>query len=182
MISKTIYRLLILVVIALSLSSCMSAKRVPGGFLATPDAKITAEDGSFEIISGQTFQTPFYTHSFFEVALHSAKLNHKDLVNYYERALASGAKKVTVKVPNRSQPLYGILAFVLLPSNASGPGARSYQLSIPDNYINAASGGRISVVYEVVNNDYISWILWLSDLPIIASDNNPPDQESGTKK
>ncbi|MBU0482487.1 MAG: PDZ domain-containing protein [Proteobacteria bacterium] len=83
-----------------------------------------------------------------------------------------------VTVPGVEQKLFGVLFLGKAHVNATGPASRSYQIQIPDSYIKAALGGKISVVYEPINfrtNWYTgsnpvdskthSWILWLSDMP-----------------
>lgn len=105
-----------------------------------------------------------------------------------ERFRASG-RAVRVTVPGRDEPLYGLLSFHALPDGATGPATRSYAISVPQTYVDQATGGRISVVYELVrvtrteraqasmmarstatvrtqNSDWIAWILFLSDRPI----------------
>ena len=166
--AKGCIRVGIVVFSLMVLSGCAGPIRVQGGMLRTPEAKIVAEDGSFTILSGEEFTTPSFVEGF--SVINYWDVQGKDLKNLYKSALSNGGKKVRVTVPSRSKPLYGVLAFIPMPPRASGPGTRSFEISIPEKYINAATGGRISVVYELVSDRYINWILWLSDQQFKASE------------
>jgi hypothetical protein len=92
----------------------------------------------------------------------------EDLVNEYEDFRSMGARDVRVRVPGMSEPLYGLLSLHGLPTDSRGPARRSLRVSVPERYIEAASDGRVSVVYEPVATDgadYLGWVLWLSDRP-----------------
>lgn len=152
------------------LSGCVTAEYHPmtSGILATPGCKITAEDNSFSIVSGQEFQPPF------QMAKRTGYVTASDnsfpgLVNLCKDALSLGAKRVRVTVPGRAEPLYGVLGLYQIWNSGTGPGSRSYRIEIPQQYIDAATGGGVSAVYETYNGPsgsyYTSWVLWLSDQP-----------------
>lgn len=141
-------------------------KPMTSGILATPGCKITAEDGSFTIESGQEFQPPFQM-----IKISHRYRSNSDLsgmVNFSADFLKDGAKRVRVTVPGRPQPLYGVLALFEISDLGTGPGARSYRIEIPQQYVDGATSGRVSVVYETYQTPawlFPSWILWLSDQP-----------------
>ena len=90
----------------------------------------------------------------------------------YNKALNSGAQEVRVTVPYFTKTLYGILSLGDVWSGSSSAGARSYRIEIPESYALAALDGKISVVYESIQDDFyggnntdLTWILWLSDQP-----------------
>jgi hypothetical protein len=161
---KLSFRLSLVLLVCWMLACGGALIRVPNGYLRTPGSTIAAEDRSFEIKTGREFKTPFFMECV-SVGIDFWNIKGKDIKSLYKNALSCGGKKVIVHVPYRSNPLYGVLGFVPLPSDASGPGARSFEISIPESYAQAATGGRISVIYELVNNKSISWVLWLSDQP-----------------
>lgn len=78
------------------------------------------------------------------------------------------------KVRYVTETLYGLLEFNTIHDVCSNePTTRAYYISIPENYIQSAKGGNISVVYEYYQcepvpgkgkNKYTSWVLWLSDI------------------
>jgi hypothetical protein len=85
-----------------------------------------------------------------------------------------GAKKVRVKVPYQSKELYGVLLLSKIYNGCSSAVTRSYQISIPESYVDKALNGKISVLYEYYTNCGVmplattkgkTWVLWLSDVP-----------------
>ena len=168
----------------LSLSACAAGvydttnrtpMRIPVGTLTNPDTRIVASDGTFTITSGQQFTPPFYVDLW---GPNFASFADANIIEGFRAARAAGAKDVRVSVPGRSQPLYGVLAFSTVYSAASGPGTRSYLLTIPKDKIDNAYAGNTSVVFEdvaykqtfsngaVTNQQFRSWVLWLSATPL----------------
>lgn len=96
--------------------------------------------------------------------------------------------RVRVHVSGRDDPLYGRLAFFPVFSTADGSANRIYRLEIPQEYIERARGGNVSVVYQhytadsrnpassvtgsirptggTIQGTFVSWALWLSDVPL----------------
>lgn len=148
------------------------------GILATPGCTISAENNSFTIESGQEFQPPFQIKCTEALGLPAPFDNFcyadpGDRVKEYSDALSRGAQRVRVTLPGVTKPLYGVLALFEVSSLGTGPGSRSYRIEIPQQYVDAAMGGRVSVVYESYlrgtdlnywnAGNVPSWILWLSD-------------------
>lgn len=79
-----------------------------------------------------------------------------------------------IKYRQVTETLYGLLEFNSVHEACSNePTTRAYYISIPQNYIESAKGGNISVIYEYYQcepiagkgkNKYTSWVLWLSDI------------------
>lgn len=148
--------------------------RVPVGTVTNPDIRIVANDGSFTLTGGQQFVPPFYV----DLWSSSAAYQDKNIIEGFSAARAAGAKNVKVYVSGRNQPLNGVLALSTVWSSATGPGTRSYQISIPKDKIDNAYAGNTSVVYEDVayqqtfntgqvnNYQFRSWVLWLSATPL----------------
>jgi hypothetical protein len=139
---------------------------VPYGKITTDGVEIIAEDGSFALRSGEVWTPPFQVPSGF----YALNIKNADMINLYATALGLGARKVRVKVPYQSEPLYGVLALLPVHSSSTSPVTRSYQISIPKSYVDAAQNGKVSVLYEyyeVPNSEFMNktWILWLSDIP-----------------
>lgn len=144
---------------------------VSKGKIDNPNIVITSRDNSFKL-QGE-FTSPFQSSTRYN----SLEMPDKDLIKAYKLALHHGAKHVRIKVPNKSEELYGVLALDRADKDGMGPGTQSYKIIIPQPYINAARDGKISVVYEYykLKNDGVidvseinerSWILWLSDKDI----------------
>lgn len=170
MLSLKIYpkRIFYVSIMVVFLSGCSNLQRikVPYGYLAAQDTKIIAEDNSFQMITGKTIQTPMFIQEGWNLGYYFYNWKNYDLKPLYKQALESGAKKVKVTTPYNKESLYGVLAFIPLPADASGPGTRSFEIQIPKRMVQEAFGGRVSVSYEEVGGGYVNWILWLSDLPL----------------
>lgn len=155
---------------------------VPQGLINTPNVTIKAEDGSFVLKSGETFNTPFSSNKTIWWSTNPPKSD-----GFQACALTKSCVKVRVTVPKKDKPLYGYISFADVHPKATGPGSRSYFIEVPQRYVNEASNGRVSVVYEWVNttkttghaaiingvtyfdrmvgNKQAGWVLWLSDRP-----------------
>jgi hypothetical protein len=91
---------------------------------------------------------------------------------------ASGARAVRVTYPGLKAPLYGLLALCRLPEGYSGAASRSYRVEIPQSYVDATDGGRVSVVYEPFDyngSELVAWSLWLSRDPNVFGGAPPAD-------
>lgn len=183
------YRLLIVFLFAGAISACVAKSAefvgIPNGEIATPGVTITAQDGSFTLKNGAEFAAPFHANLWArkdqsagsllfgapKVRQGSETFAASTLRNDYEEAVKRGAKRIRVAYPGLEQPLYGILALNVAPTGAYGPAARYYRIEVPQQYVEAARGGAVSVVYEVMNyrgessGSGYSWVLWLSDRP-----------------
>lgn len=129
---------------------------VKQGTVATPGAVIEAEDGSFRLVAGERFTTPFNQGD--ECLLKPAADN-------YEQAVHTGARPVRILLGD-GRTMYGLLSLCGAPAGATGPATRSYEIQVPESYIAATSGGRVSVVYEPFTSGKMgakAWILWLSE-------------------
>jgi hypothetical protein len=116
---------------------------------------IVAGDGSFEIKAGQTINPPFHSDCMREPT--SAD---------FAMAEAGGARRVRVTVPSQHEPLFGILALCSVYKEFNGALSHSYRIEVPDEYVQATDGGRVSVVYEkydMPGGGWLpGWVLWLS--------------------
>lgn len=167
-------KVLILCMAISLLNSCTSvvpfSQPVPLGTIATKDVTIKAEDGSFEFKTGERWTPPYQN-----VINSQFHVKDTDVLNLYNWALEAGAKKVRVKVPSLKEELYGILLLNKVNTGCDFAVTRSYQISIPDSYVQQALNGKISVVYEhyprcgpiVFEGPFEAktWTLWLSDIP-----------------
>lgn len=134
------------------------------GNITTPGVVITADDGSFKLVNGETWTPPFYTIADPSDMEH---INNKT-TSKYNFALEMHAKKVKVKTPYLDKELYGVLMFNRAIKGCESPATRSYQISIPEQYVIQAQNGQVSVLYEYYDCGKLnakSWILWLSDVP-----------------
>jgi hypothetical protein len=133
------------------------------GVVATDGVTVTAEDNSFAYETNRYFAPPFAVDRCPQLPIG---------VEEFSKAEKKGARRVRVKYPNMPEPLFGLLMFCKVPKAATGPGSRSYRIQIPDSYVQATDGGRISVVYEEVetpNKQVVNWVLWLSRVPLPAA-------------
>jgi len=152
-----------------------SLKSIPVGFVPDETLTIVAADGSFTLKGGEQFSSPFQANAWSPM---SAALNPGQIVEGFDFARKAGARNVKVFVKGRDKPLYGVLLLSQVYNSAEGPGARSYQITIPADKIAAAYGGRTAVAYEDVQytrrwdngmtrkNQWRSWALWLSMTPL----------------
>jgi hypothetical protein len=153
----------------------------PSMTIDTPGVTITVstELGESVFVAGQTYSTystPFSSSRSYYLGLHAEDAN---VVSMYSVALNSmGARKIMISYPGRDKPLYGVLLLCDIYPGSTGPASRSYQIQVPQQYVDAASNGRVSVVYEKLNSPQNgkrdsggkiistkSWVLWLSDMP-----------------
>ena len=119
---------------------------VPQGLINTRGVKIAAEDGSFLLKYGEAFTPPISSN----LIWWDTNPPKSDSFNLCSAMMGSSCAKVKVTVPGKKKPLYGYLNFSKMHPTATGPGSRSYLIEIPQRYIDEASGGRVSVVYEWV--------------------------------
>ena len=132
------------------------------GTLLTQGVDISAEDGSFRIVAGQVFNTPFHQGAACPTYPSTEAPGQGEM---------TGARRVIVRVPSLAQPLYGLLSLCGAPPNARGASASRYTLEVPQSYVESTSNGRVSVVYEPHQGEQgqtlqtKSWILWLSQMP-----------------
>lgn len=156
-------RLLYASAIALALATgCTSWVSVNRGRVATPGVHIESPPAGIDLVGGQDFVPSF------SIPCHEMGREDQPLVIRHPEALALGARRVRVTVPDHDQSYYGLLAFCQVVDGATAPGARSYELMVDPGYVEEASGGRVSVMYESYTYDlesYYGWILWLSDRP-----------------
>jgi hypothetical protein len=152
-----------------------SLKSIPLGFVADRNLTIRAADGSFELKPGEQFASPFQSDIW---TGNLPDLTEARIVEGFATGLARGGRRVTVHVEGRDKPLYGVLVLSQVYGAAEGPGARSYQITVPADKIAAAYAGRTAVAYEnvkftvrwdtgrKVSQQWRSWVLWLSMTPL----------------
>lgn len=146
---------------------------IPVGVIATEGVTITAQDGSFELTQGEMWNPPYQN----DATGHNFNKEQTNVLDAYKLAYYyMGAQKVRVKTPYIEKDLFGLLLLAKVPYGCDDPTTRSYQISVPRNYVQDALGGRISVVYEYYGpcgpyyrnvDDFQgkTWVLWLSDIP-----------------
>ena len=150
--------------------------RVPVGTVVNPELRIVAADGSFTLAGGQQFTTPFSVDIW---STNQPAFADANIINGFTQGRAVGGRDVMVHVQGKSKPLYGVLVLSTVWGSAVGPATRSYQIQIPKDKIDNAYAGNTSVVYENVlftrtwntgasqaNNQWRTWILWLSATPL----------------
>lgn len=175
-------RFLALAAVMFVLAGCQMApkpaefKPLPNGILSDTGVVIE-EPGVFKITGGEPFVTPF--------SIDCTQLS--DASDGYAAALAAGAHRVVITLPNDPNVYGGVVAFCRL-YKAS---ATSYDLSIPPTkLIEALRGAVATVVQQVpvnrvgtgpnakpVTQDF-AWMLWLSFPPatlgVTAEPSIPP--------
>ena len=139
------------------------------GTVATEGLTIQAADGSFTLESGQSFRPPFQVDGYnLWATTQQQQSRTADLTGRALNALEIGAERVIVTTPYLDKPLFGVLLLSKVPTKATGPGARSYYIQVPESYVKEATGGRTSVVYERVQieggSEWFNWALWMSDV------------------
>lgn len=106
--------------------------------------------------------------------------NGDEILGMYAIALNNGAKRVTIDFKGKT--IHGVLLLSKVFDDALGSVRRSYNIRIPEPYIESAAEGNISVVYESyqtegtmrgvrgcskrgINKEAKAWVLWLSATP-----------------
>lgn len=152
----------------LVLGSC-GASQVPVklGYINTEGVEIRAEDGSFSLESGDSWAPPFRSTADYG---DQEKFQNEKLTGLYDFALNHlRAKRVLVKTPYMEKELHGVLMLNEAFGGCSSPVTRSYQISIPEEYVEKALNGKVTVLYEYYDCEGLTsaktWILWLSDVP-----------------
>lgn len=139
------------------------------GEIATPEVTLTAEDHSFVLKSGSTWEPPFYSLPDQKLLTTYLLDLNKNTTSQYDYAIKKlGAKKVRVKTPYLEKELYGVLVFNKAMDKCKTPVTRSYQITIPEDYVQKALNGQVSVLYEYYECSGLTiktWVLWLSDVP-----------------
>jgi hypothetical protein len=164
-------RKLTVFVFAIAIGTGISACAPVGTYIRPSEAVLATEGTTIQFNSGTAIRSG---QSFTPATYLPARIfeNREKLLQpqTYRAWLQMGAEPVRVMVPGRAEPLYGIIAFHELSEGHTGPATRSYQVEVPSQYVEAATGGRVSVVYEVgtfnKRDGDIAWVLWLSDRPI----------------
>jgi hypothetical protein len=88
--------------------------------------------------------------------------------NYRSLGRDFGRTFVRVTVPSLDKPLYGLLVLCGIVPSGGGPDSRAYRIQVPQDYVDATSEGRVSVVYAQYNapeGALTSWALFLSREP-----------------
>ena len=130
----------------------------PSGTLATPGVLIISDDRSFQIQPGGMFNTPY-----------AGACPQNPTTENYGEAESTGARRVRIAFPGLAEPLYGVLHFCTIHPGFHGSASRSYRLEVPEEYVRATDGGRVSVVFERYDHAGVThpaWVLWMSREPM----------------
>ncbi len=141
-------------------------QRPPSTLLATPNVLIISDDRTFQIRPNQLMPTPFAGQC----------PAAPDTQNYGE-AEHYGARRVRVAYPGLAEPLYGVMSFCTIADGFHGSASRSYRVEVPEAYVQATEGGRVSVVFEHYpweTGTRPAWVLWLSREPMPQQAFTPP--------
>ena len=125
--------------------------------VVTPGVAVVAQDSAFVIKNDLV--TPMYANGYCDEL--------KPTTENFGEYIGEGRAGVPVRVayPGLKEPLYGLLLLCRLPYGYSGAASRSYRIEIPQNFVDATEGGRMSVVYEPFTfeeQEHTAWALWLS--------------------
>jgi len=139
------------------------------GVIATPDTYIKVPE--IGTISTGAFNPQFSSRSFLTETSTTGETPIADAVfQLLKGETEHNFRKVKVKTPYMEEELYGVLMLSQIPPGCqNSPVTQSYRISVPEEYVNAAKGGRVSCVYEYYtcgdSNKKTTWVLWLSDAP-----------------
>ncbi|MFG1491379.1 hypothetical protein ABMA58_19165, partial [Oceanospirillum sp. HFRX-1_2] len=107
-----------------------------------PGMAINSKDGDFKkfTFSDRDVVTPFHS----DCSIGSDGLPDDDsIVDGYSTGLKRGAKKVSVQVNGRDEPLYGVLMLCEVPLTAKGAASRIHLLEAPQKFVDEAKEGRV---------------------------------------
>ncbi|MFN0728089.1 MULTISPECIES: hypothetical protein [Polaribacter] len=158
-------------------------KKIPNETLTigTEGVVIEAEDGSFKWESGKVNDvTNFKFNNGWNSSGAATKISLS--TENFAGLNKETATRVKITTPYSDKTYYGLLEMAGIYSKCKdkSPETRSYYVQIPKSYIDAAEGGRVSVVYEyyscergyfsnntkVIKRAMTTWVLWLSDRPL----------------
>lgn len=156
--------------------------KVPNQTLAlgTKGLVIEAADGSFKWEYGKQYDVPA-DYPFFNWYTNNAALALG--TTGFDKVNETNAKKVIIHTPYSPEPIYGFLQIskIITECKDKTPETRSYYIQVPESYVKAAEGGKISVMYEsymcisgyysngakaTTKHGYSTWALWISDRPL----------------
>ncbi len=155
--------------IALTLAGCSSHSTMTPKYASLTNSNVTieAEDGSWKLQSGQTFTPPF-TEAIEDAPLPKVKTVQKHISLYSHKSYSDYVQEVTVTVGN--EKFHGKMLFSNVYEDAGSASAkRRWTVGIPDSYLNIARSGNVAVLYQPYaynNQDWASWVLWISNLPL----------------
>lgn len=173
-----------ILIVAMLLSACgprrvapppMPTKIIPQfANLTSSNVTIKAVDGSWTIRPNKAFKpAKIFNHP---QATFSADVIKKHLGAYTDPALKGYVMDVKIKVGNKEE-LYGKIVFSSVWKSATSSSAkRMWTISVPGSYIKTARSGNVAVLYQPykvkkhshynIGGEYVSWILWMSRLPL----------------
>lgn len=137
--------------------------QVKSGQILTPNIKIIAQDGSFELQSGQTFSITD------DMTNHNNQFCFsEDIKNDYGVALVDGAKKVWVLAGAKPDTLHGVLFFSRVIQLEGKESYFTHQIILYENIIQDAMAGKLTyqgVVVDapLVKENCFGWALWLAN-------------------
>lgn len=148
--------------------------------LGTKGLVIEAVDGSFKWEYGKEYDVP-ENYPFFNWYTTGKPLNLG--TTDFKTVNDNNAVKVKIKTPYKEEMMYGYLQIskIINECKDKTPETRSYYIQVPEHYVTAAEGGKISVMYEsyecisgyysngvkpTTKHGYSTWVLWLSDRPL----------------
>jgi hypothetical protein len=135
------------------------------GNITTPGVVIKADDGSFTLTSESRWNPPFQSTL---TGMDDMEDINRKITSQYDFAMRFNAKKVKVKTPYLDKELFGVLMLNPAFEGCESPVTRSYQIAVPEEYVQQALNGQVSVLYEYYDCSGVqtkTWILWLSDVP-----------------
>lgn len=162
----------------------MTRVPIPQGSLINSDLRIQSTGSSWDtpwqVNGGEDFATPFAVHWWNGNG--PSGLNTNTLLEKYQDAYANGARPVLIHIEGHEKPIHGLLVFNSAIGAAFGPARQSYYLQIPEDKLQQASNGNLTVAYERMSwksewirsdigygsadKKWFSWILWMSSTPL----------------
>lgn len=162
-----VFYLLLLGFIALVFNGCGATKlnTIQSGTLATKGVEIKFDNIDLTLKYNEVFKPNEELQAYSSYWMHLNKPQASKPCTTQR-----GCHSVKVNVSQMNKTFYGKLHLSKSYEGDVGPGSRSYYIQVPDKYLNEATNGRISVVYEVVKYQtgrykHTNWVLWLSDRP-----------------
>lgn len=126
---------------------------------------IHSKDGKWTFDASKQFNPPVV----YEDAKIPVKLLNKNLSLYQNDNYKDSVIDVIVEV-NGKEKLYGKMLFSKVFAKAGSNSAkRKWTVGISENYLNIARNGNVAVIYQPYSyhrQDWASWALWISSLPL----------------
>jgi hypothetical protein len=156
-------------IVLITLSGCSSHPTLTPQYASMSSNSITieAKDGSWEFSSTKPFTPPFMK-DIAKVNPPKVVIVQRNMTLYNHANYKEHVKDVIVNV--NGEKFEGKMLFSKVYKKAGSASAkRKWTVSVPETYLAIARTGNVAVLYQPYSynkQDWASWVLWISKLPL----------------